>query len=271
MARTAYNGYILGAWDNVFFKNSSVIKRYENALAQKYERAKSATRKSSTSSEYLIFTLGVVSAIPVIALVLWVGLKNASSHQTPALLALLATIPRQLNMLTTFRSIFQNLAAYIGFEAKFKVIHETAAIQQSEYQNQIKLKKIKIRDSHYESLTDLENVIETFKPGRYEVRGENGSGKSTLLLHLNSTLPNSFYLPSMPNLAICDTETTDSSGEKLLRHVDYLRTGNDQVLLLDEWDANLDCANLVKTEKLLDELATFKVVIEVRHRDKMTV
>jgi ABC-type multidrug transport system fused ATPase/permease subunit len=269
VARTAYNGYILGAWDNVFFKNSSVIKRYENALALKYERAKAATRKSSTSSEYLIFTLGLVSAIPVIALVLWVGLKNASFHQTSALLALLATIPRQLNMLTTFRSVFQNLAAYIGFEAKFKVIHETAAIEESAYQDQIKLQKIKIEERHYESLTVLEDRIQRLKPGRYEIRGENGSGKSTLLLHLNATLNRSFYLPSMPNLAITESETSGSSGEKLLRHIDYLRAGEDQILLLDEWDANLDSANLLRTEQVLDELAKSKVIIEVRHRGEI--
>lgn len=271
VARTSYNSFILGSWDNIFFKNNSVMARYENILKQRYELAKTATRKSSTSSEYLIFTLGLVSSLPVIALVLWLGLKSMSPGQTAALLALLATIPRQLNMLTTFRSIFQNVAAYIGFESKFKVIHETAAIPSIDYREQIKLEKIRIGQRQHQCLKTLEEHIQTLKPGRYEIRGDNGSGKSTLLLHLNSKLASSFYLPSMPNLTIGDFETAESSGQKLLRHIDYLMAGDDQVLLLDEWDANLDTENLKKTEALLNKAAETKVVIEVRHRETIAV
>lgn len=270
VARTSYNSFILGSWDNIFFKNSSIIDRYKNNLELRYKMAKEATKNSSTSSEVLIFTLGLVSSIPVIALVLWLGLKSISPGQTAALLALLATIPRQLNMLTTFRSIFQNIAAYIGFESKFKVIHEMAAIQHNEYKEQIKLEKMRIEDLSHESLISLEKRIQNLKPGRYEIRGDNGSGKSTLLLHLNSILPNSFYLPSSPNLTIGEFETAESSGQKLLRHIDYLMTGHDRVLLLDEWDANLDTANLRKTEDLLNKAAETKVIIEVRHRESLT-
>lgn len=85
-------------------------------------------------------------------------------------------------------------------------------------------------------------------------------------MHLNAVLKKSFYLPSAPSLVIDDTEITESSGEKLLRHLEYLSQGTDQILLLDEWDANLDVINIRKTEMLLNRLAKQKVILEVRHR-----
>jgi ABC-type transport system involved in cytochrome bd biosynthesis fused ATPase/permease subunit len=39
------------------------------------------------------------------------------------------------------------------------------------------------------------------------------------------------------------------------------------VVLLDEWDANLDAANLALVHARIEELAKTKVVIEVRHRE----
>ncbi len=266
VARTAFNSHVMGAWDNVFLKKESIKLRYEKSLFDKYEQAKEHTKNAASSAECLVFALGFVAAIPVLLLVLFIGFQNTSTQQTSALLALLATVPRQLNMLTTFRGIFQNMAALIGYETKMKVIHQNVNIENLIYHDQIKLDKIKIQQCHYSDLLELENKIKAFRPGRYEIRGENGSGKSTLLLHLNFSLENSFYLPSLPSLAISDIDMIESSGENLLRHIDYLRLGSDQILLLDEWDANLDELNIHRTEVLLNELAKDKIIIEVRHR-----
>ena len=48
---------------------------------------------------------------------------------------------------------------------------------------------------------------------------------------------------------------------------ELLALGQDDamILLLDEWDANLDSANQVQLDAWLDELAKHKLTIEVRH------
>jgi ABC-type transport system involved in cytochrome bd biosynthesis fused ATPase/permease subunit len=50
------------------------------------------------------------------------------------------------------------------------------------------------------------------------------------------------------------------------RLVEILAKVNADVLLLDEWDANLDSENRETLSALLDEISQKKCVIEVRHR-----
>lgn len=264
-ARTSFNGYILNAWDNVFFKNSSVSSNYQQRLETKYQGAKEATKAAAVSSEYLVFVLGIISAIPIMICVAWIGIVNIETNNTAALLALLATLPRQMNMLNTFRSIFSNVAAFLGFNAKFAVLHEAVQLQQQDHQQQICLEKMTLNGKSFKDLKSLEKEIGLLPKGRHEIRGANGSGKSTLLLHLNAQLESSFYLPASPDLEIGD-DTNESSGEKLLRHMQYLMSQPEPVLLLDEWDANLDHANMDKISKILTALAADKIIIEVRHR-----
>ena len=58
-----------------------------------------------------------------------------------------------------------------------------------------------------------------------------------------------------------------STGESL-KHLlsEILQQVDVDVLLLDEWDANLDKENQERLSTLIDELAIKKCVIEVRHR-----
>lgn len=266
-ARTSFNGYILNAWDNVFIKNQSINSRYQETFNSRLTLTKEATKKSAGSSEFLVFVLGVVSALPILGCIIWLGLNNINNNEIAALLALLATVPRQLTILTTMRSLFQNMTAFIGFNSKFSVIHKDIQIESIDHRQQIQVKKLTLASVHHESLEQLERTIQNLKPGRYEVRGANGCGKSTLLLHLNATVADTFYLPAHPNLEIGNLGVALSSGEGLLKHIDYLRTESESILLLDEWDANLDRNNILKTEVLLNELAQSKVIIEVRHRE----
>lgn len=40
------------------------------------------------------------------------------------------------------------------------------------------------------------------------------------------------------------------------------------VILLDEWDANLDADNTARLDARIDELALHKLIIEIRHLHK---
>ena len=105
--------------------------------------------------------------------------------------------------------------------------------------------------------------------GRYTLQGPNGVGKSCLLLWLKQQWGTAaFYLPThIHNLLFNHTQGL-SSGQKMIAALQAITQFQDsfQVLLLDEWDANLDAINLKRTDAVIEQLAKNKKIIEVRHR-----
>jgi ABC-type bacteriocin/lantibiotic exporter with double-glycine peptidase domain len=104
--------------------------------------------------------------------------------------------------------------------------------------------------------------------GRLTIRGENGCGKSTALLLIKDALAGkAFFLPTHNQLSFVAETNKYSTGESLKnRLLEILEKVEAEVLLLDEWDANLDPENKESLSVLIDELASKKCVIEVRHR-----
>ena len=59
-----------------------------------------------------------------------------------------------------------------------------------------------------------------------------------------------------------------SSGETVLSHMQtILKEVQTDMLLLDEWDADLDAANIKKISGSLDQVARTQCILEVRHRN----
>jgi ABC-type transport system involved in cytochrome bd biosynthesis fused ATPase/permease subunit len=117
--------------------------------------------------------------------------------------------------------------------------------------------------SSYQELLDY-----TTRSGRVTLRGENGAGKSTLLMLIKNSLSDrAFFLPTQNQLSFTSETNKYSTGESLRnRLLEILERVDVDVLLLDEWDANLDKENQERLSLLIDELAEKKCVIEVRHR-----
>ena len=114
----------------------------------------------------------------------------------------------------------------------------------------------------------LDLVERAEQAGRLTLRGENGAGKSTLLMLIKHALQNrAFFLPTHSQLNFISETNKYSTGESLKnRLVEILEKVDADVLLLDEWDANLDQENRHTLSLLIDEIAERKCVIEVRHR-----
>lgn len=136
--------------------------------------------------------------------------------------------------------------------------------------------------------------------GVVQVRGSNGAGKSTLLAALKHRFGSSaYYWPTSTKLAFAfsaaevaakedasdggsDTDDSQleearpanqrtgfSSGERQLQSLtEIVRQTDAQVYLLDEWDANLDATNRAAAQRMIDELATRSLVIEISHRSQ---
>lgn len=109
---------------------------------------------------------------------------------------------------------------------------------------------------------------QTYHSGRVTVRGENGCGKSTALMLIKNALEKrAFFLPTYSQLSFHSETNKYSTGESLKnRLMEILEKVDADILLLDEWDANLDKENQEILSSLINELSEKKCVIEVRHR-----
>lgn len=262
-ARTSVFSYLLNSWDNVLLKNQQINSHFEEQLYDRIHVAKRTSIKSSLWYEGMVSGLSLVSSLPVVVVIIYLIFQNQSSP--PLLIAVLATAPRQLAMLTTFKSIFQAATSFLAFEAKFRSFDCNTQIETVDLRTRIKPQQVTLDLKYYDSLENIKNTVEERPQGRMEVRGPNGAGKSTLLLHLNDTLKSSIYLPTNPSFDI-PNKGNDSTGNNLLRHIEYISNMDVSHILLDEWDANLDQENIQKINNLLDGMALSKVIVEVRHR-----
>jgi len=262
--RTEVASFLLQSWENIFFKNKSVIDRYSREFHKRMDHSQKNSVRATKWSESLVVILSTLSAMPVVLTLLWIAQKNQFS---PSLLtALLATIPRQLGMLSTFRSIFQSVASFISFESKFQTLLKNSDLQEETLEVRVRAREISLQGASGFEMNELMNSIQKQNQGRLQVRGPNGIGKSTFLLHLNDRLEASFYLPSNPHFFLDEDTENKSTGQKIMQHIRFIKTTPAKYVLLDEWDANLDDANRVQVNELLEELSKDRVIVEVRHR-----
>lgn len=261
--RLSISAYIMNSWDNVLLHNKPVLANYRKILSGKFKHTKHLAGRSAVRAATLVLGLGFVSSLPIFALNAFLACRNVGD---PAFLAaLMITLPRQINVLQTFRALFQQLANYRIFSARLNSVIVNSEVTEVDIPSLIDLSKITLDGARTDSIENLLRQIKSRSSGRVHISGVNGAGKSSLLLLLNERLPDSLYLPASPQLEIGNDETA-STGQNLLRHVNFFFTQKTPVILLDEWDANLDAQNRSEISSRLDMLAKDRLVIEVRHR-----
>jgi ATPase subunit of ABC transporter with duplicated ATPase domains len=128
----------------------------------------------------------------------------------------------------------------------------------------------------FSSFEQLLEALDKLKHGRITIYGKNGTGKTTLTNLLKEELKdNAYYLPTNSRLFFDTTiEASHSTGQRVKACLQELAQkyfqGENQptipVLILDEWDANLDFKNVESISTILDEFATRCIVVEISHR-----
>ncbi|MBX3021996.1 MAG: hypothetical protein KF799_09995 [Bdellovibrionales bacterium] len=255
--------YVLKAWDNVLLNNRSVRERYRANLEQKIARTGDLAAASASWSSSMIFLVGFVSTLPVLAINLMIALRHPDD--IALLAAMMITLPRQIAVLSSFRALFTQLANLKIFSLRLNTAIGGSLLEELDLQRLIQLPKLHVGDLSAESLSDLLTQLRSRKSGRVLITGANGAGKSSLLLTLNRLIESSFYLPAAPSLEIGEDFSQTSTGQKVLTHLQHIRDLDVDVLLLDEWDANLDPDNKDRISRELDNLATTRLIVEVRH------
>ncbi|WP_119344675.1 ATP-binding cassette domain-containing protein [Facilibium subflavum] len=254
-------------WDFLFYAP-------QESLQKKEEDVKLGMQSFFLQKEKYKFHEQILSCIPIfIAIpIVIIATSYALSHKLVLIGALVATLPRSLQM-------FQNLHAVSMYNSRIaltmKMLSNLASfdsrLERQELSKQINKSQISIAQidrpgDNTHSVDSLFNLInEDSTKGRYLINGPNGAGKSSFLKLIKSQKKDSIYIG--PEVHFNDVIEQGSTGQRrvssILELLDNL--SDKEILLLDEWDANLDIKNKNIVCKSLSETAKTHLIIEVRH------
>jgi ABC-type transport system involved in cytochrome bd biosynthesis fused ATPase/permease subunit len=275
---------LLAAWDNVLLGNRYNFKLWQDRTTQRLNRCLLKNVELERFDQILAITISLLTSVPSLIVVIYYVYHHQNS--VPYLSAFIVTLPVLFTILSYTYQTLSLIFRWTMHRSKLIAIYKAIQPIQDSHtamEKKIKWPKIQIINSpslkttsnDYVSLAgpralscyqDLLNY--TNGSGRLTLRGENGAGKSTLLMLIKNTLSDrAFFLPTQNQLSFVSETNKYSTGESLRnRLLEILERVDVDVLLLDEWDANLDSENQERLSQLIDELAVRKCVIEVRHR-----
>ena len=293
--RVTAQGYT--AWDNVFSGNRYNLRLWLAGFKTRVREGLVAQIRAIVAREGMSAMSGIVSLAIVFATVTVVAVQNVGD--TVLLVALATTLPRQIEMTYELHLLASGWNDFIAIWTRFGGVAANMLPEPDEdFDKRIKFDRLVLREGDnanvVSSLGDALRIAFAQPTGRVNVRGGNGTGKSSLLASLKTEMgKRAYYWPTTDRLAfkftggvvpvdvdedeegepIVVAESMDkklgfSSGERQLKSLEEIVNSTDaKVYLLDEWDANLDAANKVKADALVDALAARARVVEISHRD----
>lgn len=291
------------AWDNVFAGNRYNFGLWHRDFRERLGGALQAQIRAILAREGWSAASGVIALFIVLAATAWVAIADAGD--LPLLIALAATLPRQIEMTLDMHQLTAGLtdlwAIWTRIGGVCAHMHPEAPGEPVE---RIDFCRLKLVDREIPrdcaSLVEALAVVDAAPVGVVALRGGNGAGKSTLLVALKGALGDrAYYWPAHDRLAFAfniaaaapvpQDETPDeeaeepealdaaeaaqerrgySSGERQLQVLRELVARTDRpIYLLDEWDANLDAANRAQAQALIAQLAARARVVEISHRE----
>lgn len=280
-ARVDLTQSLLAAWDNVLLGNNYNYTLWEDKTSQRLKRTLQRNVDLERFDQIMAIFISLMTSIPSLLVVIHYAIKN--QHDQVALTTFLVTLPILFMILSyTYQTL--TLAFRWGMhKSKLVSLYKTIQAktdQAIELEKKVKWDKIRLMtetvtpdtnvslafpqelNSHQDILKQIESQ------GRLTIRGENGSGKSTLLMLVKQALKNrAFLLPTFNQLSFESEMNKFSTGEALKNKLlEIFQKVDTDVLLLDEWDANLDPENRKLLSQLIHDISKQKCVIEVRHR-----
>ncbi|GEM_PF-4687548 len=257
----------LGFWQVVTLQNQPFHKNANREISdclQKTEGLSFQIYKFEAFTNTLVLFL---SFLPITAILLFKF--NDNQLDQVFLMSLGVLFPRILqifNMSSNLIIAGQSLQAlrikWISFQERFLALKDL----ESHVMN-ASTKHISIIETNTNTEVSLETALNEKKHGRFLLKGPNGSGKSTLCLKLKAEYENVFYLPAkFENPAL---NLKGSTGEVKLAELSWLHKhrADYSMIILDEWDANLDAHATTKGDSLIQEIAQNCLVFEVRHKE----
>jgi len=275
-ARISFLRSLLNSWDNVVLGNKYNFNLWNKKANRSSQSYISRNLHNVRFKQWFSVLIAVLTFAPSFFVVIQTLVQN---HSNPLMLSATAvTLPR-LFMILNFT--YDLLKSAFCWPSQKKILERVKTMmgydqQGPSFSDRIQWDKISIlhhtfnaaggQESYFNELGEI--IKKSTMPGRHTVRGENGSGKTSLLLAIKEALQEkAFFLPVKHQLCFRNNFHYLSSGQGVKTILSEINSCvSEKVILLDEWDANLDSQNKEEISHLIDELARSHCVIEVRHR-----
>lgn len=259
---------VLSFWDNVVLGNVHNLSFWKKNTDDRVNLSIKDNVSASAFRELIAIGISIATFLPSL-IVAALGMYRHIGDVV-ALTAFLVIMPR-LFLILSYTYNFLYLVTQYGATKKrvqtiLNVIETKEESGFSSYAPRIDWSSLQIQGSSQHSFESINSILQ--HPGRVTIRGKNGSGKSSLLLEIKRLYKeDAFYLPSQNHLHFSFGEVDRSTGELLKEQLEEVHSQvNSKIVLLDEWDANLDGMNQHWLSQIIDQIAKDKCVVETRHR-----
>ena len=271
-SRKSMSQVLLAAWDNVFIGNQHNFERWWESFVESTTKLESRTIMY-TVKQALISGGTMVCALALVGYSVFLYVQG-SGGDLAALSALVVTFPRQIQIIQSIFDFIRSMVAWEGIKARLQGLEKPLQLEDENSSSYIFWDQLKFwHQGHcltFKGMDELQQFLLVRPNVRLTITGPNGAGKSTLLAVLAAELgKNAFFLPTRSDLIFDSKELPDASDGQWVKLIfDEIRqdTTIPDTVILDEWDANLDQKNMHALSQQLENLATERRVIEVRHR-----
>jgi ABC-type bacteriocin/lantibiotic exporter with double-glycine peptidase domain len=259
-------------WDTILVGNKYNLNGWLGSFVKNKDDAASKRNHMGLYSDAASLLIMLISSVPVI--IAMVSVIFESGIDKVKLSILVVTLPRQLITLQYFSVLVEYLLRYSSIKARIHQIDDKLTLTEKDNLiSRIKWNEIKVYKNNekigteYGDYTTLMSDLDLNKPSLITIRGCNGAGKSTLLYQIKSTIDGCFFLPVQSMLFWPDIDQNEmSTGQRMKTIIDkIINEIDDKIILIDEWDANLDENKRLELEKKISQAALVKTIIEVRH------
>jgi ABC-type bacteriocin/lantibiotic exporter with double-glycine peptidase domain len=269
-ARVDLTSILMRGWDNIALGNRYNLALWRRTCEQRIDRTRDAAVAETLARTGWSGATALCCMAPVLGILVYLFASHAG--HTVFLATLVATLPRQIMVINNVYVLVDYATTWSALAAKLEGVMAAARRPAStELQSRIAWSDITITRAgqavELHRASDVRAAFQQFAPGRYTVRGRNGAGKSTLL-RLIKQLEREDSLVLLADGQLCfenDTGTL-SSGQARRARLQEIAATDTRILLLDEWDANLDADAIREVSAVIESLAASRCVIEVRHR-----
>lgn len=269
--RIKWIGMLWKAWDNILINNQYNFLLWKEKTNKRAQRLVTSALKLEGYSQSISIAMAFALLIPTFVLVVYFAITRVNDLTWIAMLVVV--LPRLFQVLSYSYEMLFMLADFPMQQSRLKTIYalfDEAKLQDSsnsknELEKRINWNKLSI-NSGEANPKDL--IFQLPHSGRYTIKGENGSGKTSLLLLLKLLNPTTtFYLPPKHDLTFNISKDKHSTGQFATKALhELLEHSKAKILLLDEWDANLDKDNFNLINQALDKLSENIFVLESIHK-----
>lgn len=269
-------------WDNIVIGNKYNWNNWWETFLERLKNARNSSFKELYKQNFSELTIRVLVTLPIFVGTCFLIIININVPSN--LIPLLITLPIQVRSIpeicavATYMNLWNKMNIELTLLTKSLIAPKEELVKLTNQPiDRINWQFITFRSGKkqlmFGSIEQIINYLSSIKCGRLCIRGPNQSGKSTISNLLKQEFMDAIYIPTNSKLFFKSTfGLAVSTGQKMLYQLEELfmlvsQDGNSKVIILDEWDANLDNATLLKVSNLIDNIAKNHKIVEIRHRE----